>query len=75
MAVGRDHPNLPALLLAHEARWQDLLWELEEFARKFDYRHAAEAMGREGNSWHRALEVFVGRAAVFGPERGDRFPS
>jgi hypothetical protein len=75
MALGRDHPNLPALLLAHEARWQDLLWELEEFARKFDYRHADEVMGRERDSWHRALEVFVGRAGVFGPERGDGFPS
>jgi hypothetical protein len=44
---------------------------LGEFARKFDYRYADEAKGRESSSWHRALEIFVGRAAVFGPERGD----
>ena len=73
MAVGRDHPNLCALLAMHEKRWQDLLWELEEFARKFDYRYADEAKGRESSSWHRALEVFVGREGVFGPERGDGF--
>jgi hypothetical protein len=71
MAVGRDHPNLPMLLTMQEKRWQDLLWELEEFARKFDYRYADEAKGRESSSWHRALDAFVGRVAVFGPERGE----
>ncbi len=71
MTVGRDHPNLRILLATQEARWKDLLWELEEFARKFDYRYADEAKGRETSSWHRVLEVFVSRAGVFGPERGD----
>lgn len=70
MAVGRDHPNLGTLLVMQEKRWRDLLWELEEFARKFDYRYADEAKGRESSSWHRALDAFVGRAGVFGPERG-----
>jgi len=70
MAVGRDHPNLGILLAAHERRWQDLAWELEEFSRKFDYRYADEARGRESSSWHRVLEVFVGRAGTFGSERG-----
>jgi hypothetical protein len=71
MAVGRDHPNLPMLLTMQDKRWQALLWELEEFARKFDYRYADEARGRESSSWHRALDAFVGRVAVFGPERGE----
>jgi len=71
MAVGRDHLNLRVLLAMQENRWQDLLWELEEFARKFDYRYADEAKGRESSSWHRALEAFVGRVGVFGPERGE----
>lgn len=70
MAVGRDHPNLGPLLAIHEARWKDLIWELEEFARKFDYRYANEPRGRETSSWHRVLDVFVGRPAIFGPERG-----
>ncbi len=70
MAIGRDHPNLGILLAAHERRWQDLVWELEEFSRKFDYRYADEVRGRESSSWHRVLEVFAGRAGAFGPERG-----
>lgn len=73
MELGRDHPNLPALLASHDKRWQNLLRELEEFARKFDYRHADEVIGRERDSWCRALEVFVGRTGIFGPERGDGF--
>ena len=71
MAVGRDHPNLRTLLAMHEKRWQDLLWELQEFARKFDYRYADEAKGSESSSWHRVLDAFVGRVSVFGPERGE----
>ncbi len=69
-ALGRDDQNLRHLLAAQEARWRDLTWELGEFVRKFDYRYAEEARGRENSSWHRVLEVLVGRAAVFGPERG-----
>jgi hypothetical protein len=67
--IGPDHPNLPLLLSAHEARWSELIAELEEFIRKNDYRFATEAMGHEGDSWRRVLDVFVGRAGVFGPDR------
>ena len=70
LEMGRDHPNLFPLLNSHRERWEILLWELDEFARKFDYRYADEAKGREGTSWIRALESFVGRAGLFGPERG-----
>ncbi|OGB91521.1 MAG: hypothetical protein A2Z31_02570 [candidate division NC10 bacterium RBG_16_65_8] len=69
--IGRDHPNLLALLSGHEARWSELLAELGEFTRKNDYRFATEAMGHEGDSWRRALEVFVGRGGVFGSDRKD----
>ena len=70
-AIGRDHANLPALLAAHETRWTALTAELEEFARKNDYRFATEAVGEEGSSWRRVLDVFVGRPGVFGPERAN----
>jgi hypothetical protein len=71
--IGADHPNLPALLFAHEARWSELAAELEELIRKNDYRFAMEATGQEGTSWRRVLDVFAGRAGVFGPDReGDR---
>ena len=69
---GAPHPrSVPALLAAHEAGWTALAAELEEFARKNDYRFAAEAVGEEGSSWRRVLDVFVGRPGVFGPERAD----
>jgi uncharacterized protein DUF6062 len=74
MTIGRDDSNLPTLLADHEKRWRNLSWELQEFARKFDYRYAEEPKGRESNSWHRALEALVGRAGVFGPERGELPP-
>lgn len=41
----------------------------------FDYRYTDEAKGRESSSWHRVLETFVGRAGVFGPERGELLAS
>jgi hypothetical protein len=71
-AIGKDHPNLPVLLSVHEKQWSALAEELEEFARKCDYRFATEAMGQEGSSWCRVVDVFVGRPGVFGPERGGR---
>ncbi len=67
--LGRDHPNLRSLLTTQETRWRNLVGELDEFIRKFDYRYANEARGEEGSSWSRAVEALVGRRAVFGPER------
>jgi hypothetical protein len=69
-----DHPDLSTLFALHRARWHDLAWELGEFARMFDYRFAAETRGREGSSWQRALELFVGRSGAFGPERSSAPP-
>jgi hypothetical protein len=69
LEMGAEHPNRALLLGMHRARWEDLRWELDEFVRKFDYRYADEARGREGSSWSRAVEMFVGRAGVFGPDR------
>jgi len=68
--IGQGHANLGRLLSIHETHWRDLLWELEEFGRKFDYRYRDEDKGREGSSWRRALELFVGQPGLFGPERG-----
>ncbi len=69
--IAQEHPNCDNLLALHAERWKALEQELEELVRKFDYRHADEVMGREGRSWLGALELFVGRAGVFGPERGE----
>jgi hypothetical protein len=69
MAIGRDHPGLPALLSIQGARWSALAAELTEFIRKNDYRFAAEPVGQEGDSWHRALEALAGRAGAPDRER------
>jgi hypothetical protein len=65
----RGHTNLPPLLAEHERKFQALAAELEEFIRKCDYRFQREAFGAERDSWRRVLELFVGQAGVFGPER------
>jgi hypothetical protein len=70
LELGNDRPDATPLLSAHRERWEDLRWELDEFVRKFDYRYADEARGREGSSWSRALELFAGREGLFGPDRG-----
>ena len=70
LEMGGDRPDLVPLLNAHRTRWENLRWELDEFVRKFDYRYADEIKGREGSSWNRALELFVGGAGLFGPDRG-----
>jgi len=70
--LGRQHPNLRALLDIHVTQWRDLHWELGEFGRKADYRYVDEAKGREGMSWSRALELFAGQQGLFGPDRRRR---
>ncbi len=67
--ICRGHANLPSVLADHVRRFQELTGELEEFIRKRDYRFQREAYGPERDSWKRVLEVFVGQAGVFGPER------
>lgn len=48
------------------AIWRDLKAELDTFASKYDINHAHEAMGEEGDSWRRALELLAGRKGIFG---------
>jgi hypothetical protein len=69
IAIGRDHPSLPALLSIQNARWSALAAELEEFIRKNDYRFATEPVGQEGDSWRRALDALVGRGGTPDPAR------
>jgi len=67
--ICRGHANLPSVLADHGRRFGELAGELEEFIRKRDYRFQREPYGPERDSWQRVLEVFVGQAGVFGPER------
>lgn len=49
--------------------WDDLRGELREFMRKYDFKHADEKMGTEGDSWRRAIARLGGEAGVFGVRR------
>jgi hypothetical protein len=66
-APGAAH--VEALLMMQTAIWGNLKGELDEFARKYDFNHADEDMGAEGDSWRRALGFVAGAARVFGLRR------
>ena len=42
-----------------------LIAELKEFMRKHDYRFSKEKFGKEGNSWIRTIEKFIGKEGMF----------
>jgi len=42
-----------------------LIKESKEFERKHDYRFSKEKLGREGDSWIRTIEKFIGKEGVF----------
>jgi hypothetical protein len=60
---------LPTLVHLQVQKLTALRGKLQEIIRKFDYRFAAALVGEEGVEWRRAIELFVGKPAVFGNER------
>ena len=42
-----------------------LIAELKEFMRKHDYRFSKEKFGKEGDSWVRVIEKFIGKDGVY----------
>jgi hypothetical protein len=42
-----------------------LIEELKEFMRKHDYRFSKEKFGKEGDSWIRAIEKFIGKEGIY----------
>jgi hypothetical protein len=71
LAVEREryHPGLPTLVQLQVQKLTARRNKLHEIIRKFDYRFAAELIAEEGIEWRRTLELFVGKAAVFGNDR------
>lgn len=70
LVTGKDHPNLPVLVDLQLQKFRALRGELGEYIRKLDYRFMAEPRGDEKTAWRRAIELFVGKPEVFGPDRG-----
>jgi hypothetical protein len=67
--MGQGHPNLPMLLGCQLEKLRMLCAELREHIRLLDYRFTAEPRGGEQTAWRRAIELFVGKPEVFGPDR------
>jgi len=68
LSLWEDHPNLPLLIEVHLEKFRNLLGELGEYIRKFDYRYAHEPKGPESDSWIRAVRLFVGGRGLFGSD-------
>ncbi len=61
-----DTTRADLLISIQRAIWSTLKAELEEFIAKNDYRRSSEKIGREGDSWLRAIESLAGKEGVFG---------
>jgi hypothetical protein len=48
-----------------QGKYAVLLEDLAEFDRKHDYRFSRETMGKEGDSWARAVRMIVGQRDLF----------
>ncbi|HEY8286623.1 MAG TPA: DUF6062 family protein [Chloroflexota bacterium] len=64
LAGRRDHETARSLVTSHRKIVARMLHELDEFQRKTDYRFHDEAIGAEGDSWQRAVELVNGRPGV-----------
>jgi len=53
------------LIRVQRAKLSDLLGDLQELCRKFDYRFAHEPRGKEAGSWMRAVKMLAGEEGVF----------
>jgi len=47
------------------AKFNSLIAEVKEFLRKHDYRFSKEKIGKEGDSWIRAIEKMIGKEGIF----------
>ncbi len=56
-----DEATLNYLIDVQERKLQALSRELKEYLRKHNYQYSHEPMGREKDSWRRALRAFVGQ--------------
>ncbi len=56
-----DEATLDYLVQAQTRKLRDLARELKEYLRKHNYQYSHQPMGREKDSWRRALRAFVGQ--------------
>lgn len=61
-----DTEGSQVLIEIQRAIWIELKHDLDEFGRKYDVNNADEAMGKEGDSWLRAIRQVGGGKGVSG---------
>lgn len=61
-----DVDNARFLVEIQAGIWEELRADLAEFVRKYDYKNVGEKMGKEGDSWVRAVGQIGGGKGVFG---------
>jgi hypothetical protein len=62
----RNAGHVQQMISVQTEIWQRLKADLREFADKYDYRRRHEPMGRERDSYLRAIESMAGKKGVFG---------
>lgn len=61
----RSREQMASIIEAHRGKYAELACDLAEFQRKHNYRHAHEKMGKEADSWNRAIRMIVGDRDLF----------
>ena len=65
LEAAKDTHVRSCLIESQRAKFGDLLHDLDEFCRKQDYRFRHEGLGKEADSWLRAVRMMGGDEEVF----------
>ncbi len=60
-----DNKIINLILDTESKKMRNMVKELDEIERKYDYRFSNEGFGKEGDAWIRAVEKMVGREGIF----------
>ena len=65
MEAARDAETRRCIIEVMRDKYGALLADLSEFQRKREWQHAHEPLGKEGDSWARAVRMIVGGRGLF----------
>jgi len=61
----RNKKFITEIISIESAKLNGLIAEVKEFQRKHNYRFSKEKIGKEGDSWIRAIQKMIGKEGVF----------
>jgi len=64
LKTAQDETVRKVLIETERLKFRDLLHDLEELCRKHDYRFQHEGLGKEADSWRRAVQMMVGKQDI-----------